>query len=96
VLFLVALAIPVAAILAIAGPVLWWVGALPWPGLDDFARTESVVLALRSRFYLVFPCLAFGLWLAWALMAAGLAAAWQALDERGALAGLSPERRVEA
>ncbi|MFZ1989729.1 MAG: hypothetical protein WAW96_08150 [Alphaproteobacteria bacterium] len=94
ILFIVVVAVPVAVLSLLAGPMLWWVGALPWPGLDDFARTQTLGLRLGTRLYLVVPVLFLSLLAFWSLIAAGLCAAWDALKERGVLQGLEP--RLEA
>lgn len=88
ILFIVALAVPWAALILLAGPVLWWAGAVPWPGLNDFARTQSLGVQLAERLYLVAPLLFLSLLALWSLTAAGLCAAWDALKERGVLDGL--------
>ena len=88
ILFLVTVAAPLAVLLIIAAPVLWWVGALPWPAPSDFAGTQALGQSLGERLYLVVPLLFLGVLAFWALTAAGLCAAWDALRERGVL----PER----
>lgn len=85
ILFIVVLAVPWAFAILLAGPVLWWVGALPWPGLDDFARTQTLGIQLGERLYLVVPLLLLAFITVWSFAAAGLCAAWDALKERGAL-----------
>src|SRR5262249_21230752 len=61
ILFIVVIAVPAAVLAALAGPVLWWLGALPWPGLSDFERTQSLGIGLGARLYLVVPVLFFSL-----------------------------------
>lgn len=90
ILFIVVAAVPLAVLLALAGPALWWVGAMPWPGLEDFARTQTLGLRLGSRLYLVVPVLFLSLLAVWSMTAAGLCAAWEALKERGLLHGAEP------
>lgn len=85
ILFLVVLAVPSAVAIVLAGPLLWWVGALPWPGLNDFARAQTLGQEVGARLYLVVPALFLTFIALWSLTAAGLCAAWEALKERGAL-----------
>jgi len=94
ILFVVVIAVPAAVFAFLAGPMLWWVGAMPWPGLDDFARTQTLGLRLGARLYLVVPALLLSLLVLWSMVAASLCAAWDALKERGALSGL--DARLEA
>ncbi len=85
ILFIVVLAVPWASAVLLAGPVLWWIGALPWPGFNEFARAQTLGLQLGERLYLVVPLLFLTFIALWSLAAAGLCAAWDALKERGAL-----------
>ena len=93
ILFIVVVAVPLAVLAALSGPALWWLGALPWPGVNDFSGTQTLGLRLGTRLYLVVPVLFLSLLAVWWLVAAGLCAAWEALKERGAL--LMIETRID-
>ena len=84
ILFIVTIAVPCAVAIGMAGVMLWWVGALPWPGVDDFAGIESLGRAVTARLYVVVPVLFLSAIAAWSLAAAALCAAWESLDKLGA------------
>jgi hypothetical protein len=74
------MAVPLGALALCVAPLLWL--GVPWPALDDFARTEALGTALSGRLYLLAPALTFGLFSCWALMAGGFAVAWEQFGER--------------
>jgi hypothetical protein len=90
ILFVVVFAVPCAAAIIIAGALLWRIGAMPWPALDDFARIESLGRGVIGSLYVVVPVLFLSLTAAWMLAAGGLCAAWEALKDRGAFTAAEP------
>lgn len=85
ILFLVCLAVPAAIGAIFIGTALAFVGAVPWPGPEAFGRIEALVGETRKGFLLIGLLLFLGFLGTWAFMAAGLACAWGALKQSGAM-----------
>jgi hypothetical protein len=85
ILFIVGLAVPVAVGLVFFGPALIAIGALPWPSANAFSRIEALVTDTRHGLVFVGPLLFCGFLAWWVFSAAGLACAWQALKDSGAV-----------
>ena len=84
-LFVVGLAVPVAVGLVFFGPALMTIGAVPWPSANAFSQIEAMVIKTHVWLALVGPLLFCGFLAWWAFSAAGLACAWQALKDSGAV-----------